>query len=244
MKAKSAFVGVLVAVMLCVGFSAAAQKQETMITKQGLFEKENIAEASPVAMGAVPESPDPTLAFINDEYSVILVNYKLGKSSYATRDFPGCAPDHPDATTEFEKYLEAAGTVGSALTKVAGAAVAGYLTIGATITVSLISNSNGNLGAIGNWIKQQTKPSRAVCVSQFAVVPEDSIVTRVTFSNRNGAEGWVWPKGDKLSTKDWSGWRHFRITVRDGRQIVSATAVNWKHDKGTQQIMRIFLKKK
>lgn len=213
--------------------------------KQGLFERKDLYKTVDGVAGGGEIIIQPELALRGDEYSVILVRYNVKPSMYCTGDFPECEAGFPNATAQFDSYVAGLGSLGSALTSI-GATAGGVITIAAAATISAIANNEGNLGIIGNWIRDQRTPPHAQCINQFTVVPVDSVVTRVEFSNRDGNEQWGCPTGGEVSTQDWAGWRHFQITEREGRQIVSATAVNWKHDHGggTNQYMRVFIKKR
>lgn len=192
----------------------------------------------------VPETSNPAHALNPDETDVIIVKYNVKKSRYATSDFPRCKQDTPMTEPQFNKYVDAFGSVGAALARSnePTSTTIGYIIIGGTFAIKGFKDAEGNLGTIGNALREAQSPfPGSECIDKLTVVPKEYTVTRVELSGRNGRGKWAFRNG---STQDWAGWRNCKIGERDGYQIVSATAVNWKHDRKTNQEMRIFVKKK
>lgn len=163
-----------------------------------------------------------------------VLNFRVPESAYAFEPSPPCAGWRQQTHDLFRDEEFVSGVSG--LNVVTGAVVA---TIG---FYDGISAKHG--GEISKLIRKVHGGSYATCLTASYMLPNGVNSGSIELSDRHGnltrtlpLQVGYWPRVD--ASDDWSNWRDIEVTESGGRMFVTATAANWQHNAGTNQVMRI-----
>lgn len=163
-----------------------------------------------------------------------VVTFKVPNSAYAFEPAPPCAGWRQSfhELMRDEEFVSSVSTVNL----IAGAVVA---TIG---FYDGISAKHG--GVISEFIRKIHGGSYSSCLSTVYMIPQGATLGYLELSDRNGASAkriplnvGYWPL--VAPSDDWSAWCDVEVSQADGRYFVTATAMNWLHNGGTNQTMKI-----
>ncbi len=166
-----------------------------------------------------------------EKFGCMEVKYDIKPSEYAYEYFPPCKPD-----VVMETFWKAVDTL-----SLASFSAEGLLVFAGSKAIEVLKYTGGEIGRAASEIKGG---SHANCQTKIAILPEGSTLEKIELSNRNGQGDYKFEEGKKVSTTDWAGWRNLEHRIVKGRHAYAATAVNWKHDQHSHQVMRIYYRKK